>query len=71
MVKGRSDWRLRALTIADLVLICNRERTGGQVNWLGYHVITNANTAKAFTVASLIQGGSWLKKTGVAFVKEL
>ncbi|RWV94484.1 hypothetical protein GW17_00042978, partial [Ensete ventricosum] len=46
-------------------------RTGGQVNWPGYHVITDANTAKAFTVASLIQGGSWLKKTGVAFVKEL
>ncbi|KAJ8514101.1 hypothetical protein OPV22_004535 [Ensete ventricosum] len=45
--------------------------TGGRVNWPGYHVITDANTAKAFTVASLIQGGSWLKETGVAFAEGL
>ncbi|CAL9157816.1 unnamed protein product [Musa hybrid cultivar] len=45
--------------------------TGGRVKWPGYHVITDANTAKAFTVASLIQGGSWLKETGVAFAEGL
>lgn len=45
--------------------------TGGRVKWPGYHVITDANTAKDFTVASLIQGGSWLKETGVAFAEGL
>ncbi|XP_020092000.1 pectinesterase-like [Ananas comosus] len=45
--------------------------TAGRVQWPGYHVITDPNVAKAFTVAALIQGGSWLPGTGVAFTEGL
>ncbi|KAF6162957.1 hypothetical protein GIB67_021106 [Kingdonia uniflora] len=38
-----------------------------RVKWPGYHVITNPADAKPFTVANLIQGGTWLKSTGVPF----
>ncbi|KAI4295857.1 hypothetical protein L6164_035857 [Bauhinia variegata] len=42
-----------------------------RVNWPGYHVITDAAVARKFTVAELIQGGVWLKNTGVAFTEGL
>lgn len=45
--------------------------TSGRVNWTGYHVITDPNVAKDFTVAELIQGGTWLQSTGVAFTEGL
>ncbi|MBA0720414.1 hypothetical protein Golax_008036 [Gossypium laxum] len=41
--------------------------TSKRVKWRGFHVITSAEEAKKFTVAELIQGGSWLKSTGVTF----
>lgn len=45
--------------------------TSKRVNWPGYHVITDAKEAMQFTVAQLIQGGSWLKNTGVAYTEGL
>ncbi|XP_073005446.1 pectinesterase-like [Typha latifolia] len=45
--------------------------TAGRVKWPGYNVITDPEVAKRFTVASLIQGGAWLKGTGVAFTEGL
>ncbi|XP_011016743.1 PREDICTED: pectinesterase-like [Populus euphratica] len=42
-----------------------------RVNWPGYHVITDPNEAKKFTVAELIQGGAWLGSTGVSFTEGL
>ncbi|KAJ6417340.1 hypothetical protein OIU84_003119 [Salix udensis] len=42
-----------------------------RVNWPGYHVITDPNEAKKFTVAELIQGGTWLGSTGVSFTEGL
>nr|ACJ02103.1 pectin methylesterase [Oncidium hybrid cultivar] len=45
--------------------------TAGRVNWAGYHVITDPNVANDFTVAKLIQGGQWLRATGVAFTEGL
>ncbi len=45
--------------------------TSKRVKWSGYHVITNAQEAKKFTVAGLIQGGTWLKSTGVAYTEGL
>ncbi|XP_077243531.1 pectinesterase-like [Tasmannia lanceolata] len=45
--------------------------TSGRVNWTGYHVITDPNVAQNFTVAALIQGGSWLSGTGVTFTEGL
>ncbi|KAK4258962.1 hypothetical protein QN277_005350 [Acacia crassicarpa] len=42
-----------------------------RVKWPGYHVITSASEASKFTVAQLIQGGTWLKNTGVAFIEGL
>ncbi|VFQ88967.1 unnamed protein product [Cuscuta campestris] len=45
--------------------------TSQRVTWKGYHVITDASVAMKFTVAQLIQGGSWLKNTGVAYTEGL
>ncbi|RZC50745.1 hypothetical protein C5167_019174 [Papaver somniferum] len=45
--------------------------TANRVKWPGYHVIKNAAEAEKFTVAELIQGGVWLKSTGVAFTEGL
>ncbi|KAF8030602.1 hypothetical protein BT93_E2899 [Corymbia citriodora subsp. variegata] len=45
--------------------------TSKRVKWLGYHVITSAAEAKKFTVAELIQGGTWLKSTGVSYTEGL
>ncbi|KAH9796473.1 Pectinesterase/pectinesterase inhibitor 18 [Citrus sinensis] len=45
--------------------------TSKRVKWPGYHVITDPEEAKKFTVAELIGGGSWLKSTGVAYTEGL
>lgn len=45
--------------------------TGSRVKWGGYHVIKNPAEAMKFTVAELIQGGVWLKSSGVAFTEGL
>ncbi|CAL5408409.1 unnamed protein product [Camellia sinensis] len=45
--------------------------TGKRVKWAGYHIITSAAEATKFTVAQLIQGGSWLKSTGVTYTEGL
>ncbi|XP_028788253.1 pectinesterase-like [Neltuma alba] len=45
--------------------------TAKRVKWPGFHVITSASEASKFTVAQLIQGGTWLKNTGVAFIEGL
>ncbi|KAH7837139.1 hypothetical protein Vadar_010072 [Vaccinium darrowii] len=41
--------------------------TSKRVTWAGYHIITSATVAAKYTVAQLIQGGSWLQSTGVAY----
>uniref|UniRef100_A0A2P2NZ94 Pectinesterase n=1 Tax=Rhizophora mucronata TaxID=61149 RepID=A0A2P2NZ94_RHIMU len=45
--------------------------TSKRVNWPGYHVITRASEARKFTVAELIQGGTWLQPTGVDYTEGL
>lgn len=45
--------------------------TSNRVKWPGYHVITDPNEARKFTVAELIQGGEWLKSTGVSYTEGL
>ncbi|CAK9187767.1 unnamed protein product [Ilex paraguariensis] len=45
--------------------------TSMRVKWPGYRVITSAAEASKFTVAELIQGGSWLKSTGIAYTEGL
>ncbi|XVF25991.1 hypothetical protein REPUB_Repub13aG0262000 [Reevesia pubescens] len=45
--------------------------TSKRVKWPGFHVITSPEEAMKFTVAKLIQGGSWLKSTGVVFTEGL
>ncbi|KAJ4981243.1 hypothetical protein NE237_032080 [Protea cynaroides] len=45
--------------------------TSKRVKWAGSHVITNSAEAKKFTVAELIQGGAWLKSTGVTYTEGL
>ncbi|KAM3351955.1 hypothetical protein ACQJBY_023686 [Aegilops geniculata] len=41
--------------------------TAGRVKWPGYRVITDRSVAVQFTVGQFIQGGYWLKGTGVAY----
>uniref|UniRef100_A0A0E0JPP4 Pectinesterase n=1 Tax=Oryza punctata TaxID=4537 RepID=A0A0E0JPP4_ORYPU len=41
--------------------------TAGRVKWPGYHVITDQSVAMQFTVGQFIQGGNWLKSTGVNY----
>ncbi|XP_037414395.1 pectinesterase-like [Triticum dicoccoides] len=41
--------------------------TAGRVKWPGYRVITDQSVAVQFTVGQFIQGGYWLKGTGVAY----
>lgn len=43
--------------------------TRDRVKWPGYHNITSSVEAYQFTVASLIQGGTWLKSTGVSLYR--
>lgn len=43
----------------------------GRVKWPTYHVITDPKEAQHFTVAELIQGGTWLKDTGVSYIEGL
>ncbi|RCV27685.1 hypothetical protein SETIT_5G344400v2 [Setaria italica] len=45
--------------------------TAARVRWPGYHVITDRSVAVQFTVGQFIQGGSWLKSTGVAYINGL
>ncbi|KAJ6724318.1 PECTINESTERASE [Salix viminalis] len=65
------DFALRTLYYGEYA---NRGPGAGvskRVNWPGYHVITDPNEAKKFTVAELIQGGTWLGSTGVSFTEGL
>ncbi|EOA40074.1 hypothetical protein CARUB_v10008769mg [Capsella rubella] len=41
--------------------------TSKRVTWKGFKVIRDAKEAEQFTVAKLIQGGLWLKPTGVTY----
>ncbi|CAO2203358.1 unnamed protein product [Urochloa humidicola] len=45
--------------------------TSGRVNWKGYHVITSASEASAFTVGSFIDGDVWLAGTSIPFTTGL
>jgi len=65
------DFALKTLFYGDYQNKGPGAGTSGRVKWPGYHVITDPNVAKSFTVAVLIQGGSWLKGTGVAFTEGL
>ncbi|XP_008809854.2 pectinesterase-like [Phoenix dactylifera] len=65
------DFALDTLYYGEYANIGPGAGTSGRVNWTGYHVITDPNVAKDFTVAGLIQGGTWLQPTGVAFTEGL
>ncbi|XP_062209276.1 pectinesterase-like [Phragmites australis] len=45
--------------------------TSGRVKWKGYHVITSAAEASAFTVGSFIDGDVWLAGTSIPFATGL
>ncbi|XP_055803918.1 pectinesterase-like [Solanum dulcamara] len=42
-----------------------------RVNWPGYHKALTKSEATKFTVGQMIQGGAWLKSTGVAYTEGL
>ncbi|KAF9608971.1 hypothetical protein IFM89_012148 [Coptis chinensis] len=66
-----SDFALKTLYYGEYMNSGPGAGTSNRVKWPGYHVITSANEASKFTVASLIQGGTWLRSTGVAFTEGL
>ncbi|XVF27824.1 hypothetical protein REPUB_Repub14bG0142400 [Reevesia pubescens] len=65
------DFALKTLYYGEYINRGPGAGTSKRVKWPGFHVITSAEEAKKFTVAELIQGGSWLKSTGVAFTEWL
>ncbi|KAA8523719.1 hypothetical protein F0562_010142 [Nyssa sinensis] len=65
------DFALRTLYYGEYLNRGPGAGTSSRVNWAGYHVITSPDEAKKFTVAELIQGGTWLTSTGVAFTEGL
>ncbi|KAF5729021.1 putative Pectinesterase precursor [Tripterygium wilfordii] len=65
------DFALKTLYYGEYINKGPGAGTSKRVKWPGYHVITSATEAQKFTVAELIQGGSWLKSTGVSYVEGL
>ncbi|CAN4104067.1 unnamed protein product [Withania somnifera] len=65
------DFALKILYYGEYMNNGPRAGTSKRVKWPGYHVITDPAEALPFTVAELIQGGSWLSSTGVAYVEAL
>ncbi|OMP11861.1 Pectinesterase, catalytic [Corchorus olitorius] len=45
--------------------------TNGRVQWRGYHVLTDRNLVKKFTVRKFIYGTKWLQGLGVPFIPGL
>ncbi|KAF3451680.1 hypothetical protein FNV43_RR07776 [Rhamnella rubrinervis] len=74
---GWSIWNDTTLSYLDTLYYgeyLNRGPGAGlskRVKWHGYHKIDNPAEAQHFTVAELIQGGTWLKDTGVSYVEGL
>nr|UZQ19737.1 pectinesterase 2 [Gleditsia microphylla] len=65
------DFALKTLFYGEYLNSGPGAGTSKRVNWPGYHVIKSAAEAGKFTVAQLIQGGVWLRNTGVAFTEGL
>ena len=65
------DFALKTLYYGEFMNNGPGAGTSKRVKWPGYHVITDPAKAMPFTVAKLIQGGSWLRSTGVAYVDGL
>lgn len=65
------DFGLKTLYYGEYINRGPGAGTSKRVNWPGYHVITSAEEAKQYTVAELIQGGFWLKSSGVAYTEGL
>ncbi|XP_030469640.1 pectinesterase [Syzygium oleosum] len=65
------DYALKTLYYGEYLNKGSGAGTSKRVTWPGYRVITSAAEAKKFTVAELIQGGTWLKSTGVSYTEGL
>lgn len=72
---GWSEWNkdfaLKTLYYGEYLNKGPGSGTSKRVKWPGFHVITCPQEAKKFTVGELIQGGAWLKSTGVPFKEGL
>ncbi|XP_049375960.1 pectinesterase 2.1-like [Solanum verrucosum] len=69
--KWDGDFALKTLYYGEFMNNGPGAGTSKRVKWPSYHVITDPAEAMPFTVAELIQGGSWLSSTGVAYVDGL
>lgn len=65
------DFALKTLYYGEYINRGPGAGTSKRVNWTGYLVIKSAEEARKFTVAELIQGGNWLKSSGVAYSEGL
>ncbi|KAM6602097.1 hypothetical protein CsatA_021706 [Cannabis sativa] len=64
------DFALKTLYYGEYLNTGPGAGTSKRVKWAGYRVMSAAEAQK-FTVAQLIQGGVWLKSTGVTFSEGL
>ncbi|XP_030514073.2 pectinesterase [Rhodamnia argentea] len=67
----RGDYALKTLYYGEYMNKGLGAGTSKRVKWPGYRVITSTAEANKFTVAELIQGGTWLKSTGVSYTEGL
>ncbi|PHT68518.1 hypothetical protein T459_28005 [Capsicum annuum] len=65
------DFALKTLYYGDYMNNRTGAGTSKRVNWPNYYVITDLSEAMPFTVGEMIQLGSWLSSTGVAYVEGL
>ncbi|XP_041023502.1 pectinesterase [Juglans microcarpa x Juglans regia] len=65
------DFALKTLYYGEYINRGPGAGTSKRVNWPGYRLITSTEEANKFTVAELIQGGNWLKSSGVAYSEGL
>uniref|UniRef100_A0A1J3DV23 Pectinesterase n=1 Tax=Noccaea caerulescens TaxID=107243 RepID=A0A1J3DV23_NOCCA len=61
------EFALSTLYYGEYVNNGPRADTSQRVKWKGFKVIKDPKEAEQFTVAKLIQGGLWLKPTGVTY----
>lgn len=62
------DFALKTLSYAEYNNRGPGADTSKRVKWPGYHVIKTRQEALQYTVGSFIDGGSWIKYTGIPFI---
>ncbi|MED6172835.1 hypothetical protein PIB30_053632 [Stylosanthes scabra] len=69
--KGWGEWEgqfaIRTLYYGEYMNYGNGASVRNRVDWPGFHVLSSANEAYAFSVSQFLQGGRWIPASGVPF----